>query len=249
MSGVLSGKTALVTGGARGIGSAICSSLAEAGAHVIINYSRSESPATNLAETIKAKGGSASTVQFDVADSTAVQGRAKELQGQHGPITILVNNAGIAVDSLLVRHKDSDWQKTLDVNLSGCFYVTKAFAKSMIKAREGRVVNISSVIGEMGNAGQVAYSASKAGMIGLTKSLARELASRSITVNAITPGYITTEMTAEISDELRAKMLEQIPLGRLGSTEDVASLVLFLCSSSSSYITGQVIGINGGMYM
>lgn len=247
--GTLAGKIALVTGGGRGIGRAISARLGSLGAHVLVNYSRSETDALAVAEEIRAAGGSAEAIKFDVAMGNDVEAGIRAILEKHEAIDILVNNAGIAVDGLLVRSKDSDWERTIDVNLSGSFYCARGVAKAMMKKRAGRIINISSIVGEMGNAGQSAYSASKAGLIGLTKTLAKELASRNITVNAVTPGYIVTEMTAGISGDLREQMMSNIPLGRLGSAEEIAAVVAFLASDEAGYITGQVIGVNGGMYM
>lgn len=245
----LEGQVAVVTGGGRGIGRAISLKLATLGAKVAVNYSRSHTDADEVVKEITQAGGAAIAVQFDVADEAAVDTGMQKILDEFGRIDILVNNAGIAVDGLLVRTKAEDWARTLGINLTGSFLCSKAVAKSMMRARHGRIINISSVIGEMGNAGQAAYSASKSGVFGLTKSLAKELGSRGITVNAITPGYIQTEMTAEMSDEQTAKILENVPLGRLGTVEDISGVIAFLASDDAKYITGQVLGVNGGMYM
>jgi 3-oxoacyl-[acyl-carrier protein] reductase len=245
----LSGKVALVTGGAQGIGEAICRKLASLGASVVINDLRRNEAAEHLLGELEALGVKASMVCFDVSSEEGVEQGVEQALAQFGQIDILVNNAGISIDSLLVRTKAEQWRKTLDVNLTGCFYCTRAVAKSMMKARSGRIVNISSVVGTMGNAGQVSYSASKAGILGLTKTLARELGSRGITVNAVAPGFIKTSMTAELSGEQAAKLVDQIPLNCLGEPEDVAEVVAFLVAPGSRYVTGQVIGVNGGMYM
>jgi len=242
-------RVALVTGGARGIGRAVSLELAGQGAHVVANFARSSGPAEELVSEIRQSGGSAEALQFDVSDSSQVSDAISGIAKAHGRLDILVNNAGIAIDSLLMRSKDEDWDKIVGTNLSGALYCARAAAKPMMKGRWGRIINLSSVIGQMGNAGQSMYSATKAGLLGLTKSLAKELASRSITVNAITPGYIQTDMTAELDDDLREQIANQIPLGRLGTAEDVASAAGFLCSDGGGYITGQVIGVNGGMYM
>ncbi|MCL4144653.1 UNVERIFIED_CONTAM: hypothetical protein GTU68_040608, partial [Idotea baltica] len=231
------GKTVLVTGGSRGIGKEICRSFAEQGAHVVINFSRSAASAEELAK------------ELDSTSGKAVDAAVKAITAERGAIDVLVNNAGIAEDGLLVRTKAADWQRTIDVNLSGSFYCAKAVAKGMMKARSGRIVSISSVIGETGNAGQVAYAASKSGVFGLTKSLAKELGSRGITANAVTPGFIATEMTDGMSEEQTQGILSNVTLGRLGTTKDVSELVLFLASDRASYITGQVIGVNGGLRM
>jgi len=240
---------ALVTGGGRGIGKAVSLELGKRGAHVVVNYSRSSDAAEAVKGEIEAAGGSAETVGFDVSDSGQVDTALKEIIKNHGRLDVLVNNAGIALDNLLVRTKDEEWDQTISVNLSGAFYCCRAVAKTMMKARSGRIINISSVIGESGNAGQAAYSASKAALIGLTKSLAKELASRGVTVNCVTPGYIQTDMTAGMGEEATGAILENIPLGRLGTGEDIADSVAFLASPNSGYITGQVLGVNGGMYM
>ncbi len=246
----LENQIAVVTGASRGIGRAIAVKLGSLGATVVVNYSKSREQADEVVSLIRSNGGQAQSVGFDVGNAEAVEEGFKAINEQNGGrVDILVNNAGIAVDSLLVRTRPSDWQRTIDVNLSGCFYCARLAAKSMIKARTGRIVNISSVIGEIGNAGQAAYSASKAGIIGLTKSLARELASRAITVNAITPGYIDTEMTASMDQAMQEKLLEQIPLRKIGTADDVAEVVAFLASPGGSYITGHILAVNGGLHM
>jgi len=248
-AGQLTGQVAIVTGGSRGLGEAISKKLGSIGVEVLVNYVARKDAADQVVANILENGGKAKAFQFDVASPEQVEAGFQEMLAYRGRIDILINNAGIASDSLLVRTKASDWQRTIDVNLSSCFYCARIAVKPMLKARGGRIVNITSVIGEMGNAGQAAYAASKAGMIGFTKSLARELGSRNITVNAIAPGYIETEMTASFDKEGREKLIEQIPLSRLGQPEDIAEVVAFLCSPGASYITGQVIGVNGGMYM
>lgn len=248
-SEALQGQVALVTGGSRGIGSAISKHLAAAGATVVVNYARNSAAAETVAAEISAQGGKAQALLFDVSSEEAVDLGFSEILKTHGRLDILVNNAGVAVDGLLMRTKLADWERTLQVNLTSCFLCSRAATKPMLKAKGGRIINISSVIGEMGNAGQVAYSASKSGIFGLTKSLARELGSRGVTVNAITPGYIVTDMTAQMSEEQTKAILSAVPLGRLGQAQDVAELVYFLASPAASYITGQVIGVNGGMNM
>lgn len=246
----LAERVAVVTGGGRGIGRAIALALADAGADVAVNYSRGADAAGEVVAEIERRGRRALAVGFDVADEAAVdQGFRQIFEFFGSRLDILVNNAGIAVDSLLVRTKPEDWARTIGINLTGAFNCARSAAKPMMKARFGRIVNISSVIGESGNAGQAAYSASKSGLFGLTKSLAQELGSRGITVNAITPGYIVTDMTAGMPAEQTEKLLESIPLGRLGESEDVAQLVAFLSGPGAGYITGQIIGVNGGMYM
>ena len=245
----LEGELALVTGGSRGIGRSICLSLAKAGATVAVNYVSNETKAQEVVEEIKNSGGQGFTVGFDVGDEAAVEAGIKHVVEQGAPISVLVNNAGISRDGLLVRTKTSDWEHTLRTNLSGYFYCSRAVAKPMMKAKKGRIISISSIVGEMGSAGQVAYSSAKAGIFGLTKSLARELGSRNITVNAVAPGYIETDMTANADGNVLETLTDSIPLGRIGQGEDVAELVRFLASPRASYITGQVVGINGGLYM
>lgn len=250
MSGLaLSGLKAVVTGGGRGIGRAVCLKLGSLGAAVGVNYSQSADAAEAVVREIEAAGGTAKAFRFDVGNEESVEQGMKAAVAELGGLDILVNNAGIAVDGLIMRTKGADWARTIDVNLSGCFYCCRAAAKSLLRSKQGRVVNISSVIGEMGNAGQVAYSASKSGIFGLTKSLAKELGSRAVTVNAVTPGFIATEMTERMSEEQVSELLKQIPLARLGEVDDVAGLVAFLCSTEGKYITGEVIAVNGGLHM
>ena len=241
----LSGKVALVTGGSRGIGRAIASRLYGAGARVAIvgrDKARAEAAAGEL-------GDRAIAVAADVADATQVGIAVAETEKALGPIDILVNNAGLTRDGLLVRMSDADWDLVLDANLKGAFNTMKAVTRGMMKRRDGRVINITSVVGITGNAGQANYAASKAGLIGLTQSVARELASRNIRVNAVAPGFVDTDMTRELSEEQKKKLLEQIPLARLGTADDVAHAVLFLASDQASYITGQVLVVDGGMVM
>lgn len=242
-------KVAVVTGGGRGIGRAISLKLASLGATVVANYSKSSADAESLVDQIVSAGGKASAVQFDVSKEAEVEAGFAKILDQYGTIGVLVNNAGIAVDGLLMRTKTADWERTLGVNLTSAFLCSRAVTKPMIKSRWGRIINISSIIGEIGNAGQAAYSASKSGLFGLTKSMARELASRNITVNAVTPGYVITDMTSSIGDEQTKAMLANIPLGRLGTVDDIAFAVAMLAHPDASYITGQVIGVNGGMHM
>ena len=250
MSKYLQGKVALVTGSSRGIGREIALALADTGAFVVINCTARgvEKGEAVLAE-IKSKGGDGLVMPFSVSDSAAVNQAIDEIIKQKGNINILVNNAGIARDSLFMRMKDDEWDDTMNTNLKGAALCTRAVVRPMMKAREGVIINLSSVVGEMGNAGQAAYSASKAGMIGLTKTLARELAARNIRVNAVSPGFIDTEMTSDLPAAAKEEMLKQIPLGRMGSAKEIADVVLWLCSPQSTYITGQVIGVNGGMYI
>lgn len=245
----LSGKVAVVTGGSRGIGRAICQRLASMGALVYVNYvSRSEA-AEETQKFIVDAGGNAEIIGFDVADGKAVQEAFKEILAQAGSIDILINNAGITRDGLIARMKETDWDDVLNTNLKGAFLCAKAASRSMMKKKQGRIVNISSVSGFAGNAGQANYSAAKAGMSGLTKSLAREYASRNITVNSVAPGYIETEMTDFLDEQARETIKGEIPLSALGSSEDVAGAVAYLVSEDGRYVTGQTLHVNGGMYM
>jgi 3-oxoacyl-[acyl-carrier protein] reductase len=246
----LDGQVALVTGGSRGIGRAICVALAEAGATVYVNYSSNSAAADETVALCNSVGnGKASALGFNVGSSEQVDEAVAKIKAEAGGLDILVNNAGITHDGLFVRVSDEDWQNVMNINLNGAFYCSRAAAKIMMKARKGSIVNISSVIGEMGNAGQSSYTASKAALNGLTKSLAKELASRSVTVNAITPGFIETDMTGKLSDAQREDTMKAIPLGRLGKPEDIAGLVVFLAGQPGSYVTGQIFGVNGGMYI
>jgi 3-oxoacyl-[acyl-carrier protein] reductase len=244
----LKDKVALVTGGAQGIGRTISEELARAGAHVVLGDVNLEG-AQATAEAINISGGSASAVKIDVSNATEVREVFDFIIKDKKPVDIVVNNAGITRDGLMVRMKESDWDLVLDINLKGSFLCSQQAAKQMMKQKSGAIVNIASIVGVMGNFGQANYSASKAGVIGLTKTLAREVASRGIRVNAIAPGFIDTEMTRVLDEEMRQKLIEQIPLARLGLPEDVARCVSFLVSDKSSYITGQVINLNGGMLM
>jgi 3-oxoacyl-[acyl-carrier protein] reductase len=244
-----SGKIAFVTGGSRGIGRAIATTLGRGGATVVIGYAGNEEAAKETCRLIESAGGRAEARRFDVADSAACQAAIDETVKAHGGLHILVNNAGVAIDQLLVRLKDEDLERQLATNLKAAFYLCRAAARPMMKQRQGGIVNLGSVVGEMGNVGQTAYAATKAGLIGFTKSLARELASRNIRANVVTPGFIDTDMTRDLPEEVRAKMLESIPLGRLGSAEEVAAVVAFLASDAASYVTGEVIRVNGGMLM
>ena len=247
MNAALTGKVALVTGGSRGIGRSICTALAKAGAKVFINFASNSAAAEETAKLCPE--GSAELLGFDVSNSESVDAAFDAIREKAGKLDILVNNAGITSDQLLIRLKDEDWHRTMGINLNGAFFCSRAAAKMMMKARTGRIINISSVVGEMGNVGQVAYVASKAGLLGMTKALSRELASRGITVNAITPGYIETDMTKSLNQDLRERLAASIPLGRTGNPEEVAAAVAFLASDVAGYITGQVLGVNGGLYM
>lgn len=245
---MLSDKVAIVTGASRGIGRLIAVALAGQGAKVVVS-ARNLEALQNLTAEIQTQGGEALAVVADVAIEDDANNLIKQAVAAYGKVNILINNAGITRDGLLLRMKDADWDAVLDTNLKGAFHCIRAAAKFMSKQRSGRIINISSVVGEMGNPGQANYCASKAGLLGLTKSVARELARRNVTVNAITPGFIVTDMTDDLTDSARETLTEQIPLGRLGEAEDVANAVLFLASDQSAYITGQVLGVNGGMYM
>jgi 3-oxoacyl-[acyl-carrier protein] reductase len=245
----LQGKTALVTGGSRGIGRAISVMLARAGAFVAVNYRASENDALSTLATMREHRGDGMLIPFDVADSAAVEGGVAQVLTERGRMDIVVNNAGITRDGLLTRMKDGDWRDVLDTNLAGAFHLCRTVSKSMIRNRSGRIINVASTAGEAGNAGQANYSAAKAGLIGFTKALARELAPRNILVNAVSPGIIGEGMTERLTEKQAEAIRAHIPVGRMGKSEDVAAAVLFLSSSMSDYITGQVIRVNGGLYM
>ena len=245
----LTDRVALVTGGSRGIGRAISLALAAAGATVVVNYRGNAAAADETIAAISAAGGKAIAIQADVANGDDVKRLFSEVSSAYGRLDILVNNAGITRDTLMMRMKDEDWDAVLDTNLKSQFLTTRAAISTMVRARYGRIINITSVVGLMGNAGQANYAAAKAGIIGFTKSVAREIGSRSITVNAVAPGFIDTELTAVLNDEMREALKKQIPLGRLGSPEDVAGVVTFLASDQAAYITGQTFNCDGGMVM
>ncbi len=245
----LKDKVALVTGGSRGIGRAIATTLAEAGAAVVVNYKSNQDAADEVVRAIEAREGQALAVQADVSQSAEVERLFKTVLERFGKIDILVNNAGITRDNLLLRMREEDFDAVLNTNLRGVYLCTKAALRPMTRARAGRIINITSVVGLMGNAGQANYAAAKAGIVGFTKSTAREIASRGITVNAIAPGYVDTELTGVLSEQIRAAILESIPLGRLGTPQDVASAVCFLASDAAAYITGQTLTVDGGMVM
>ena len=246
---LLDGKIALVTGGSRGIGRAIALRLAEEGAKVAINYAGNQTAAEEVKAIIEQHGGTAMIVQTDVSDSTAAAAMVARVHEELGGLDILVNNAGITRDTLLVRMKDEDFDAVINTNLKGIYACTKAAAKFMTKQRSGRIVNLSSVVGEIGNIGQTNYAAAKAGVIGFSKAAAKEFAARHVTVNVVAPGFIDTDMTAVLKDSIREKLIEGIPLGALGKPEHVADAVLFLVSDAASYITGQVLNVDGGMVM
>ena len=243
------GQVALVTGGSRGIGRAIAVALGEAGAYVVINYRGNQEAAEETLEELHGRGGQGELYRFDVAVETEVDAAVKKIVDGQGKVDILVNNAGVTSDTLLIRTKAQDWDQVIGTNLKGTVLCTKAVCRAMIRQRYGRIVNLSSVVGQTGNAGQSIYAATKAGILGFTKSVARELAARGITVNAVAPGFIETEMTATLSPQLQEEFLRSIPLGRFGTSEDVAQLVVFLTGPGAAYITGQVMNVNGGLYM
>ncbi|MEE8218523.1 MAG: 3-oxoacyl-[acyl-carrier-protein] reductase [Vicinamibacteria bacterium] len=248
MSGRLDGKVVLVTGGSRGIGRAIASSLAIEGATVVL-AARDAGRLSEAVEGITSAGGRAESVSIDVADRSSVKAATARVLETHGRIDGLVNNAGVTRDNLVLRMKDEDWQAVLATNLTGVFLCTQAVLRPMIKQRSGRIVNVTSVVGLMGNAGQANYAASKAGVVGFTKSVAREVASRGITVNAVAPGFIETDMTATMTDKAKEAVTAAIPIGRVGRPEDISGAVTYLVSDDAAYITGQVLGVDGGFRM
>jgi 3-oxoacyl-[acyl-carrier protein] reductase len=244
-SGLLQGEVALVTGASRGIGAAIARALANAGA-IVVGTATSPGGASTITDTL---GDSGRGLVLDISDDTSVQAAIESIQNKEGAPTILVNNAGITRDNLLMRMKPEEWNDVLETNLSGTFRMSKACLRGMMKAKKGRIISIASVIGIMGNAGQANYAAAKAGMIGFSKSLAREIGSRNITVNVIAPGFIDTDMTRVLPEEQRSAMLGQVPLGRLGEGIDIANAVVYLASAAGAYITGETLHVNGGMLM
>jgi 3-oxoacyl-[acyl-carrier protein] reductase len=243
----LDGRVALVTGGSRGIGAAISSELAAAGAVVAVNYARDAGSAAAVCETISASGGQAHAVQGDISTADGAAELAAKVEADVGPVDILVNNAGITRDDLIMRLSEDDWREVIDTNLGGAFFTCRALSRPMLKRRAGVIVNITSIVGVRGNAGQTNYAASKAGLIGLTKSLAKELGGRGIRVNAIAPGYIATELTDALPEAAREAILANTPLGRLGEPVDVARAVRFLCSDAAGFITGDVLAVDGGL--
>lgn len=245
----LSGKIAVVTGGSRGIGRAICQRLAAQGALVVVNYVSNPSAAEETVQSIRSAGGKAEAVQFNVAVAAEIEAAFKKILETHGRVDILVNNAGITRDGLLMKMKDEQWDEVLNTNLKGVFLCTKAVSRAMMKQRWGRIINITSVIGFAGNAGQANYAAAKAGIVGFTKSVAKELASRGITVNGVAPGYIVTDMTRDLAEEITNTIKGEIPMGVLGEAEDIAGAVAYLASDDARYVTGQFIHVNGGMFM
>jgi 3-oxoacyl-[acyl-carrier protein] reductase len=245
----LDGKVTIITGASRGIGRSVAIELAKAGAKVVINYAGNEAAAEEVKNIIVTAGGQAITMQADVSNTEAVDAMIKKTIDVFGRIDILVNNAGITRDNLLMRMKEEDWDAVMNINLKGIFVCTKAVSRIMMKQRYGRIINMTSVVGIMGNIGQSNYAAAKSGVIGFTKSMAKELASRGITVNAIAPGFINTDMTAVLTEQVKEELAGKIPAGRLGNPEDVAAAVAFLASDSANYITGQTLNVDGGMLM
>jgi 3-oxoacyl-[acyl-carrier protein] reductase len=246
---MLADQVAVVTGASRGIGRAIALSLAQAGAYVVVNYRGNQTAADASLAAIVEEGGRGELSQFDVANESEIEQAVKKIIDGHKKIDILVNNAGVTADNLLMRISPADWDQVVGTNLKGTILCTKIISRHMIRQRSGRILNVSSVAGQMGNAGQSLYAAAKAGIIGFTKTIARELASRNVTANVIAPGFIESDMTAKLSDQQREKFLQLIPLGRFGTCQEVGDMVVFLAGEKAGYITGQVFGINGGLYM
>jgi len=245
----LQGQIALVTGASRGIGRAIALALGQSGAHVVINYRGNQAAAEETLNLLQAANATGELSLFDIADEPQVEAAVKRVVDAHKRVDILVNNAGVTSDSLLMRMKSADWDQVIGTNLKGTMLCTKVVSRQMIKQRSGRIVNLSSVFAQIGNDGQSLYAASKAGIIGFTKAMARELAPRAITVNAVAPGFIDTDMTAGLPDKLREEFLRSIPLGRFGTCQEVADMVVFLAGPGGTYVTGQVFNVNGGLYM
>ncbi len=245
----LDGKVAIVTGGSRGIGRACCEALAEQGATVVVNYVAGEAAAREVADGIVARGGKAEIAAFDIADTKATEAAIEAIAKRLGRLDILIANAGIAIDGLLLRLKDEDLTRLFDVNVKGSLACAKAATKVMMRAKTGRIIFISSVIAEMGNVGQTAYAATKAALLGVTKSIAREFASRQITVNAVTPGFIETDMTRAMNEAMKEQIVKAIPLARMGTAKDVGAACAYLASDEAAYVTGQVLRVNGGMYV
>ena len=245
----LTGKVALVTGGSRGIGRACAEALAEQGALVVVNYVKGEAQAREVADGITSKGGKAEIAGFDVADGKAAEQAIEELVKRHGRLDVLVANAGISIDGLLLRLKEEDLDRLFQVNVKGSLSCARAATKAMMRAKTGRIIFLSSVVGEMGNVGQTAYAATKAALIGAAKSIAREFSSRNVTVNAIAPGWIETDMTSQMTDAMKETLVKAVPLGRTGTAREVAAACVYLTSDEAAYVTGQVLRVNGGMYV
>lgn len=245
----LDGKIALVTGGSRGIGRACCVALAQEGADVTFTYGSNQAAAEETVAAVEAAGGTANAVRFDVQDPEACKAAVNDLVKAKGALHVLVNNAGVSIDGLLMRYKDEDLERIFRTNVHGPFFLARAAARPMMKAKWGRIIMMGSVVGEMGNVGQSAYAATKAALDGMAKSMARELASRNITCNVVAPGFIATDMTEALGDDVKQGMLAAIPLGQMGGVEDVANAVTFLASDAARYVTGHVLHVNGGMYM